>query len=292
MEELFIKCPSCETVLGIKNSKNERVKRIVCPKCKQQMAINFEDDVKQSVANVSLQIVRMADGGSKCIVKSLNANDAVSINGETLHKDDELVLVEGDRLDIGDVTLFYNNSNVQPAAIQPVKQEETPAAPASKSSSNNWLYYVVCVVAFFIAAFLLWPKSKATKEVKSENTVALVDKQGTTKETDNSGKTKVKEIKGKSKDDNKAGVVPENKPLSDYELENKALKGDTNAQLELGKRLIRKPQSNNVIRGLNYLKLASRGGSAEAGHVWQQTVNKLIARNDSASIYILMSIDE
>lgn len=43
MDQLRIKCPSCGIILEVKNSKNEAVKRITCPNCKKQLAVNFAD---------------------------------------------------------------------------------------------------------------------------------------------------------------------------------------------------------------------------------------------------------
>ncbi len=53
MEELRIKCPSCGIILDVRNSKNEDVKRIVCPGCKKHLAITFHETqvpTSQSVA--------------------------------------------------------------------------------------------------------------------------------------------------------------------------------------------------------------------------------------------------
>ena len=43
METLRIKCPSCGIVLEVRNSKNEKVKKITCPNCQKQLAITFGD---------------------------------------------------------------------------------------------------------------------------------------------------------------------------------------------------------------------------------------------------------
>lgn len=44
MEELRIKCPSCGLILEVRNSKDEAVKRIICPKCKKHLAITFREE--------------------------------------------------------------------------------------------------------------------------------------------------------------------------------------------------------------------------------------------------------
>lgn len=47
METLRIKCPSCGIVLEVRNSKNEKVKKITCPNCQKQLAITFGDMAHQ-----------------------------------------------------------------------------------------------------------------------------------------------------------------------------------------------------------------------------------------------------
>ena len=43
MEELRIKCPSCGAILDVRNSKDEDVKRIVCPNCHKHLAVTFRE---------------------------------------------------------------------------------------------------------------------------------------------------------------------------------------------------------------------------------------------------------
>ena len=53
MEELRIKCPSCGIILDVRNSKEEDVKRIVCPNCKKHLAVTFHEPpalTRQSIA--------------------------------------------------------------------------------------------------------------------------------------------------------------------------------------------------------------------------------------------------
>ena len=54
--------------------------------------------------------------------------------------------------------------------------------------------------------------------------------------------------------------------FSDFELE-KMAKKDVKAQCELGKRWVNRKDSVNIVKGTNYLKLASRNGSKEARNV-------------------------
>lgn len=41
MQTKKIKCPNCDVVLEVKNSKNETVKQITCPQCKAVLKVNF-----------------------------------------------------------------------------------------------------------------------------------------------------------------------------------------------------------------------------------------------------------
>ena len=42
MQTKRIKCPNCQVVLDISNSKNESVKQITCPKCKALLQVKFQ----------------------------------------------------------------------------------------------------------------------------------------------------------------------------------------------------------------------------------------------------------
>ena len=65
--------------------------------------------------------------------------------------------------------------------------------------------------------------------------------------------------------------IPEQQPaktnvasLSNYELERLAMSGNVEAQCLLGKRWVSLHDSVNVVKGIQYLKLAARNGSTEA----------------------------
>ncbi len=49
LEELRIKCPSCGIILDVRNSRREAVKRIVCPNCKKQLALDFREQPQEAV---------------------------------------------------------------------------------------------------------------------------------------------------------------------------------------------------------------------------------------------------
>lgn len=332
MKELFIKCPSCGVILGVKNSKNEAVKKIVCPQCKKQLAVSFEEEKQQSAADlkplgtlyygempialqegvnntqfpgsdkVSLKVVRLADGGSKCIVQPLAFDGSVKINGEVLQKGDEVVLAKGDRLEIAHVVLYYDKpyslpvNESKPETKAPQKPNvalESLKSPKSPKGNHTWLYAVVGLMAFAIVAFLLWPKQgeKSQPKSKAADTVTVANPK---KKTDS------KEIKGEVREQEKREKETSDKPVeaskkarTKYDLEQAALHGDPDAQLELGRELVKCRESHQVILGLNYLRQAQGRGSSEAGRIWHQTVRELQrkATTDSAAYYILMTID-
>jgi len=332
MKELFIKCPSCGVVLGVKNSKNEAVKKITCPQCKQSMAVSFEVEVQPSTAApqplgalyygemriplqeganntqfpgcqcVALHVVRLSDGSSKCVVQPLVADASVKINGEVLQKDDKVVLAKGDRLEIGHVKLCYDKpftlSAEEPRQeASETREEKAPVVPNSSTAStpaksNTWLYALVGLMAFAIVVFLFWPKQKEAPQPKGKlsDTVTVVNEKKTVEPKDK--KEEAKEP-AKRENDTREKTAETPKQRTRYELEQAALHGDADAQLELGRELVNRRESHQVILGLNYLRQAARNGSSEAGRLWNQTVQALQQRaaNDSAAYYILTVID-
>ena len=326
MKELFIKCPSCGAVLQVKNSKNEAVKQIVCPNCKHRLAVSFEETPQESAVvpqpfgslyygempiplqeginktqfpgsqHVELNVVRLADGGSKCIIKAIGAEKTVTVNGETLQKDDQVVLVKGDKLEIGHVLLCYD----KPCSLSDdeKKSDETSSTilppPSSSHKYNNWLLYVVGgLITFALIVFLMWPKSKKSQVTKTGNDVTVVE---TNKKEQQKPKDAV--VKGNIGDENQVKdetpKIQSYHTMSDYELERLASHGEVKAQYEYGKRLVNKGGSNNIILGLNYLKMAYENGSADAGRAWQKHVNQIQRRaeqGDSVAYDILTKID-
>lgn len=317
MKELFIKCPSCGAVLQVKNSKNEAVKKIACPNCKHRLAVSFEEDKRQSTAapqplgslyygempisleegvnktqfpgsqHVELSVVRLADGGSKCIIKVLGTEETVKVNGETLKKDDQVVLAKGDKLEIGHVLLCYD----KPSSLSDGGSEPTPPPPPSPKS-NWWIYVAVGVVSFAVVVFLMWPKPKKSQVIKPSNDTTIVE---APKEKPEKPHEKV--IKG---DDGKKDIIkeetiktPDYASMSDTELEVLA-RQDSKAQYEIGKRYVKTKKTGKIILGLNYLKGASKNGSVDANKAWQRCVEQLqqkAEQGDSVAYEILMKID-
>lgn len=326
MKELFIKCPSCGAVLQVKNSKNEAVKQIACPNCKHRLAVSFEESPQKKSStvpqplgslyygempiplqeginktqfpgsqHVELNVVRLADGGSKCIIKATGAEEIVTVNGETLQKDDQVVLAKGDKLEIGHVLLYFEKPCSLPDnGKKSGETRTTPLPPPSSHKSNNWLLYVVGgMITFALVLFLMWPKSQKDQEKYPDNDTAIVESHK--KEPQKPKETVVKDDDGKKdivKDD--TPKTPNYRAKSDYDLEKLASHGDVKAQFELGNRLVGKGGSINIVLGLNYLRMASKKGSADAKEIWQKHVNQIKRRaeqGDSVAYDILMKID-
>ena len=157
LEELRFKCPSCGIILEVKNSKHEAVKRITCPNCKKQLAIDFQerqkpdkdtkpiDSLYYGEMAISLQeginhiplpdceqlevnVVKINDGSCKCIVSSLSASHPVKINGNTLEEGEKVVLATGDELQIDNTILSFgipNKKQIEKPTPKPVKDNHT-----------------------------------------------------------------------------------------------------------------------------------------------------------------------
>ena len=280
MEELRIKCPSCGIILAVRNSKNEAVKRITCPSCKKQLAVTFHEE-PQPAQYVEIKMVQLADGSQKTIVRALTDDHIVKVNGERLLKDDEIVLGPDDQLEIDGKPQFGPKtkpvSAPTPATVsKPVpapkpkpepKAEPKELAPTSEPKRNNW-FLSIAIVAIIVAAFVLWQKfsdskSEPVPSIPSADTI-VAPRQETGKKNIDTPKPK-KEVK---KEDSKASKQQPAKPavanMSEYDLERMAMKGDAEAQCQLGKRWVNKGDSTNVVKGIKYLKQAAHNGSSEA----------------------------
>ncbi len=329
IKELFIKCPKCGAVLQVKNSKDEAVKKVSCPNCKQQLAVNFEPIGQEQAAPqplgslyygemaiplkegmeqntfpgsqyVELNVVRMANGQNKCIVRAKNPDVEVKINGEQLLAEDKVVLAQGDSLEIGHVKLTYNEPGKlsfrakDDDSSQTDTHESEPPKPL-RGTSGPWLYVMITIAAFVLAAVVLRPTAKTkggevcvgTPEENSRVQQKNVERK----------KTNVKTVVQSRKDSKQHREEPKPKkaqPLSDYQLEQKASHGDREAQYELGCRKVNQGGSANVILGINYLKQASLNGSSKATRTYQDCLRTLrykAAKGDSTASFILLKID-
>lgn len=335
MKELFIKCPSCGTVLGVKNSKNEAVKKITCPQCHQRLAVSFEEELPPSPATpqplgalyygemrialqegvnntqfpgsekVSLEVVRLADGSSKCMIQPLLSDSAVKVNGESLQKGDKVVLEKGDKLEIDHVVLFYNKPYSLP--VDEPKQEkqptQIPSTPQNGKKGNGLLYAAIGMIAFALAASLLWSRLKDMPQAKNDTDSSMVNnppKEGDAtaggwpilKHGGDEATTPTEKASNTGGENNRTPETTEEETTK-YDLERAASHGDTEALLKLGRQLVKDRESNRVILGMNYLHQAALKGSGEANRLWKEMEHALQQRaaNDSAAIYILNKID-
>lgn len=325
LDQLRIQCPSCGIILDVRNSKHEALKQIVCPNCKKQLAVNFEEeleplappqpieplyygemriDLQEGVNKIALpdldkaeiKVVRLKDGNSKCMVRPLNDNIPVKINSQLLQADEQVVLSKGDYLEIGKTCLRASepgSTTLEPPMPPAIK---TPEPPKPKPERNYiWLYAALAFVVLMGATIYLWPSEPQKGITQTEELVAQV--------SDTMANHPSKDVVNKHKDTikraEKSAVTLQKQPttkseeLSDYDLERLATKGDTEAQYKLGVKLIKKGGVSNVVRGINYLKAAANNGSSKARTALNKAINSLqrqANQGDSISYYILQSI--
>ena len=281
MEVLHIKCPACGAVLEVKNSKNEAVKRIICPQCKKHLAVTFREEPKPAQF-VEIKMVQLSDGSTKTIVRALTAEHIVKVNGEQLQKDDEVVLAIGDELQIDDTKGVFgkegyvNYQQVTPPPTTPPTKVPSDLTPAQPPSHRHWMLYAALIAALAVA--LVGWKWFTRPQMPPTPPVAEVDTLSTPQP-----KTEKKEA-GKPRDNKKstpkANPKPERKQphltsLSNYDLEKLALGGDVDAQYQLGKRWVNKHDSINVVKGIKYLKMAAQNGSSEASNALRTVFSAL-----------------
>lgn len=324
METLRIKCPSCGIVLEVRNSKNEKVKKITCPNCQKQLAITF-GDMAAPVGSlyegstryqlneggnaipgipsglVELRVVRLKDGTPKHILRALTGEQKVSVNGQSLMQDDEVVLQRGDDLRIEAKTFSFDKpgeSKSQPSIAKPHQEVKPEPRPLQKpepkpepKSKKTWLLSLLAVVAGILLVLFLWPANK----IEQPNTEALDSIVDASKKVVIEKKGQSKTVKQQTKK-----TAQQDKETSDltsmdlYSLELLANKNDVSAQYELGQRLVRSSGSKNVVLGINWLHKASLNGSSQARQVMNKAVHSLqtkAAQGDSIAYYILNSID-
>lgn len=305
MESLKIKCPSCGIILEVTNSRNEAVKRIVCPYCKKTLAITFHDEEKPKqktdmvalpalfygqmrialqegqnqiplpeTEDLIIKVARLKDGNCKCLVSTKREN-AIRLNGEYLLMDDEVALSDGDLLRCGKTVLSFNKP-VETGSVIPDTPQASKPKTDSQKKSYLWVAVAACIAAMVLIA-VLWPKEeKPVEKVIPEKKVELKDT--FPKTSDTSGTSTDGRKKGRDNDDVnriKTSVSIDYANLGDYDLEDYARKGDVHAQYELGKRWVNIKDSINIVKGTNYLKLASRNGSSEARRALQNVKSTL-----------------
>ena len=317
LEQLRIQCPSCGIVLDVRNSKHEAIKRITCPNCHKQLAVDFQEEEKPEIPlkplealyygemridlqegtnqiplpacdALEIKVVRLKDGNSKCLVHALNDEPAVLVNDEALGKEDEVALSIGDEIKIGETILTYG----QQGKVLP-SQPPTPPAPKTPKH-RRWPYVVIALAAIVVCMFAV--KHFNTKKV--ENPLVEVADTPTSKHIENndppSNPPTDKEQRRVKKIDEEVVKEVDYTKLSQYDLVQLANKDDARAQYELGKRYVKGEGSNTVVLGINYLKEASRNGSSKAQGTLINVINRLQRKadnGDSIAYQILMSID-
>lgn len=301
MESLQIKCPACGIILEVTNSKNESVKRIVCPNCKKTLAITFCDNPKTEhntekamlpalyygqmritlqegqnqiplpdADHFTIRVVRLKDGNCKCLV-STKFDNTLRLNDEYLLIDDEIALSDGDLLRFGQTVLSFNKLVETVADLPDTPKIVKPSTdPDPEKKSHLWVAVAACIAAMVLIA-VLWPKEEKVvekaipeKSLKMKDSISRKASSGTTR-------IAVKRNDDKTKDPSIDDYIQR----KDYELEKLALTGDVKAQYELGKRWVNSRDSVNIVKGSNYLKLASRNGSAEASRTLQKVKSTL-----------------
>ena len=324
LDHLRIQCPSCGIILDVKNSKHEAVKQIVCPNCKKQLAVNFEEelepaappqpieplyygemriDLNEGVNKISLpncdkaeiKVVRLKDGNSKCLVRPLGEIPVI-VNRQQLLADEQVALSKGDYLEIGKTVLRAGDpGTINPEPPTPPTQIAPKPKKSKKDRSYVWLNTAIAFVILMGATIYLWPSQTDTgKDLPNPGEViAQVADSMEKKPSDNVVKPK--------KDTVRHPVVPP-KPevkakdyskMSDYDLEKLSSQDDAEAQYTIGVRLIKKGGISNVIRGINYLKAASNNNFSKARVALDKAINSLQNKannGDSISYYILKKI--
>ena len=320
LDELRIQCPSCGIILDIRNSKHEAVKQITCPHCQKNLAVDFLEeekpeaqsksvdalyyikmriDLQEGVNQIELpgceyleiKVIRLKDGNNKCLVRALQEQH-VTLNGEPMDKDDQVALAKGDTIQTDGTVLVFNEPGKDYVKPEPVKsQVPTQTQPIHIS---QWVYALAAgVVALFIV-WCLWPsKAKSPSSTIAKTKVSVSADRPQKKPDTLKSKTKAFNESKQEMTEKNTPVIKSHYAMTDYELEQQVRRGDVEAQYELGNRLVHKSGSNNIIRGIKYLRLAANQGSSKASSVLGKALSTLQRKaetGDSVAEYVLMSI--
>ena len=100
-----VKCPQCNAVLDVKNSKNEEVKQITCPSCQTWLQVRFAPQQKPIEAHTFLetpQSPQSLDNGETQLAAGMSGATQLNISESQAHTHAELLyggvnypLVEG-----------------------------------------------------------------------------------------------------------------------------------------------------------------------------------------------------
>lgn len=305
MESLRIKCPSCGIVLDVRNSKNEAVKKITCPGCKKQLAVTFADPQEKPTAShpapmgalyegevrhqlhegmnpiphvasglVELRVVKLTSGGCKHILRALTDEQQALVNGKSLLKDDEVVLLRGDELQVGDVLLTFDkpgrtlSKQIAPEPIPAPTPESEPILelePQPEKPNNKVWLLLAAIVLVGLAILFIIPKKKAEPQLKIQTDPIVIPHDTThqmpainPKQPSKPKNTPEKEAKPKQDSGNPSSDT------DDFSLEVEAAKGNVKAQYQLGMRWVTSNDCSEVVKGVRYLEAAARSGNTNA----------------------------
>lgn len=314
ISELRIKCPSCGVILDIKNSKNEAIKRVTCPNCKKQLAVDFQEkptlgtiealyygqlpiSLKEGLNHVpipgcehlEINVVRIENSSFKYIVYSTSAEHPVRLNDIPLDSEDKALLAKGDKLKVGNTSLTFGKPSEQPLPDKDAPNPK-PLKKPRKAHFYGWILGCAAMLGAVLLVCLCWPKDHdmPDEEGSPDAIAAVVDtphveeqpQQQVTERPRTSGADRNNTPSANRRDE---GRMQNNTPppsirdLSDYELEQQAIKGNVSAQCELGKRWVAGGDSINIVKGIQYMKLAQQNGSTEAGNALRRVYSKLEA---------------
>lgn len=324
LEQLRIQCPSCGIVLDVRNSKHEAVKQITCPNCQKQLAVDFQEEIPAAPSKplgvlyygemrielqeginqialpacdaMELKVVRLNDGNNKCLVRALNDELSVLVNGESLGKEDEVALAVGDELRIGNTVLTYGKSqdkHEDSPHNSGTSSSLEPKPVASSDSKSKWPYVAIVLVAMVVCMFTIKHFNSERVETPQIEVVDTPSKFGKTIVPPITPPQKQGAGHGRNANEKTDKETP-NSESSMYDLMQLAKKGDAEAQYKLGKYYVKRESANSVILGVNYLKEASRNGMTEAQNTLIEVINSLQRKadnGDSIAYQILMSID-
>ena len=285
METLRIKCPSCGVILEVKNSKQETVKKISCPNCHKRLAVTFGDiptpkpapvlqpigtlyegtesfllsEGVNPIPNVSgqlaeISVIRLMDGSCKHVLRTLSAEQPVSVNGQVQQQGDEIVLSSGDEFEIEGHLFSFD----KPGKPKTDKAETEPdkVEPTRRPSNNLWKIWLLFALIGGCGLWLFWPDHHEEMPLVAEAEDSVVVQQDTVQP-----EKAVSHQKAKPKSNDKVATVVED---DDYALDIQATKGNVKAQYKLGMRWVTSNDCSQVLKGVRYLETAARNGSTDA----------------------------
>ena len=292
METLQIKCPACGIILEVRNSKDEAVKRIVCPNCKKQLSITFRQPAQSqdgqkslgylyhenknfkleegqnplpwvSTGCIQIRLIRLPDGNSKCLISVLSDDHSVSVNGHPLQTDDEVILTFGDRFKVDDKEIIYDvegkqfvKSEEKDTSSPPPASPVTPKKP-EKRFKWSWIIVPLIVAVLGLVAFRLYPVLAILPHLWSDNTHSVDHKKDSVISLP---------IEKKVKGDNARSSKPVTKRTAGKaEIKKAVTKPETTRTADKLETKVTKPNNENQA-STNYTSLSNYELEMKAGH--------------------------